>query len=193
MEMINRIWLGMMFIGLVFGLCNGQGAALSEAVIDGSTQAVNLSIAMVGGMMFWMGLMEIVEKSNLTQILARGLGRILRPLFREVQHDEKAMSQISLNIAANMLGLGNAATPFGLCAMQTLQAHNPHPKTATCAQIMLICIDCSAVQFLPTSIMTLLAAAGSAAPTALVLPILAATSATTLTAVVACLMAHRNK
>ena len=191
--MLNRIWLSMMFIGLAFGLCTGQGAALSQAVIDGSAQAVNLSIAMVGGLMFWMGLMEIMEKSNLTQILAHGLGRILRPLFSEVQHDEKAMSQISLNIAANMLGLGNAATPFGLCAMQTLQAHNPHPKTATRAQIMLICIDCSAVQLLPTSIMTLLAAAGSTAPTALVLPILLATSATTLAAIIACLFAQRRR
>ena len=191
--MLNWIWMGMILTGTAYGLCTGHGAALSQAMMEGAGQAINLVLSMAGGMMLWMGIMEIARKSGLAQKMAKGLSHLLSPLFRGLSRDGAAMGAVCMNLACNVLGLGNAATPFGLSAMRELQKRNPHPREATDAQVTLIVINCCIVQLIPTTLINLRIAAGSAAPMAIVWPSILATFGTTVVGVVLCLWVHRKR
>lgn len=191
--MLNWIWMGMILAGTAYGLCTGRRAALSQAMMQGAAQAVNLVLTMMGGMMLWMGVMEIARKSGLAQKMARGLSHLVSPLFRGLRRDGAAMGAVCMNLACNVLGLGNAATPFGLSAMQELQKLNPLPHEATDAQVTLIVINCCIVQLIPTTLINLRIAAGSPSPMAIVAPSILATLGTTVVGVVLCLWVHRKR
>lgn len=191
--MLNIIWLCMLIIGMAYGMATGGGEAVSRGVTSGAAQAVELTIAMMGGMMLWCGVMEVAQKSGLAQKLSDFLSVVLRPLFKGLRKTDAAMRAISMNVASNVLGLGNAATPFGLQAMQELQKRNRNPKRATNDMIALIVINCSVIQLLPTTLINLRIAAGSTEPLAIVGPSVLATAATMAVSVVACLLAHRKK
>ena len=136
-------------------------------------------------MTLWLGIMRLAEKSGLVLVLARALRPILRLLFPEIPPDHPAMGAMVMNIAANMLGLGNAATALGLRAMQRLERLNPHPGTATNAMCTFLAINTSSVQLIPATAVGILAAAGSNNPTAIIGTALAATSCAALAAIVA--------
>ena len=160
--MLNYIWFGMMAIGVVAGIINGRIDAVTEAAINMSKVAVEISIGLIGIMALWLGIMKIAEASGLIKIIARGLRPITIRLFPDVPADHPAIGSIVLNMAANMLGLGNAATPMGLKAMEELQELNPKKDTATDAMVMFLAINTSSVQLIvPATVVALMGLAAS--------------------------------
>jgi spore maturation protein A len=160
--MLNYIWFGMMAISVVSAIFTGRIDAVTEAAIGMSKVAVEISIGLIGIMALWLGIMKIAEESGLIKIIARGLRPITIRLFPDVPEDHPAIGSIVLNMAANMLGLGNAATPMGLKAMEELQELNPKKDTATNAMVMFLAINTSSVQLIvPATVVALMGVAAS--------------------------------
>ena len=160
--MLNYIWFGMMAISVVAGIFTGRIDAVTEAAISMSKVAVEISIGLIGIMALWLGIMKIAEASGLIRIIARGLRPITVRLFPDVPEDHPAIGSIVLNMSANMLGLGNAATPLGLKAMEELQELNPKKDTATNAMVMFLAINTSSVQLIiPATVVALMGATAS--------------------------------
>ena len=160
-------------------------AALSTAMIDSAGSAVELAIGLVGVMALFLGLMKVAEAGGMLQILSRLIRPLMIRLFPDVPPDHPAMGAMVLNLSANALGLGNAATPFGIRAMQELDTLNPHRGTATNAMALFLAINTSSVTLLPTGVIALRAAAGSAEPAAILPTTLFATIGSTCVAIVA--------
>ena len=151
-----------MFIGVVIGALTGNIDAVTEAAIDMAKVAVNLAIGLIGIMALWLGVMKIAEESGIIRIIARGLRPITIRLFPDVPEDHPAIGSIVLNMSANILGLGNAATPLGLKAMEELQDLNPNKETATNAMCTFLAINTSSVQLiLPATVVALMGAHSS--------------------------------
>jgi spore maturation protein SpmA len=164
---------------------------LSKAMIQSATGAVELAIGLVGVMALFLGLMKVAEAGGLLTILARLIRPVMVKLFPDVPADHPAMGAMILNLAANMLGLGNAATPFGIRAMQELDTLNPQRGTATNAMALFLAINTSSVTLLPTGVIALRAAAGSSDPAAILPTTLFATLGSTTVAVVAAKLYQR--
>jgi len=160
--MLNYIWFGMMAIGVGAGIYNGKIDAVTNAAIDMAKVSVEISIGLIGIMALWLGIMNIAEESGLIRIIARGLRPITVRLFPEVPVDHPAIGSIVLNMSANILGLGNAATPLGLKAMEELQELNEQKDTATNSMVMFLAINTSSVQLiLPATVVALMGASAS--------------------------------
>lgn len=160
-------------------------AAVGDAVFDGAKASVTLAIGLAGAMTLFLGLMKVVEAAGGLDFLARLIRPVLVRLFPDVPADHPAMGAIVMNIGANVLGLGNAATPFGIKAMQELEKLNKHPGTATNAMVLFLAINTSGVAVLPTGVMAMRAAAGSTSPEAIFVPTLVASMFNTVVAVLA--------
>ncbi len=160
--MLNYIWFGMMAIAVVAGIINGKIDDVTAAAIDMAEVSVNIAIGLIGIMALWLGIMKIAEESGLIRIIARGLRPITIRLFPDVPEDHPAIGSIVLNMSANMLGLGNAATPLGLKAMEELQELNEQKDTATNSMVMFLAINTSSVQLiLPATVVALMGATAS--------------------------------
>jgi spore maturation protein SpmA/spore maturation protein SpmB len=159
--------------------------ALSRAMIDSATGAVELALGLVGVMALFLGLMKIAEQGGLLRILARLIRPLMVRLFPDVPADHPAMGAMILNMSANMLGLGNAATPFGIKAMQELDRLNPCKGSATDSMVLFLAINTSSITLLPTGVIALRASAGSADPAGILPTTLFATVCSTLAAILA--------
>jgi len=160
--MLNYIWFGMMFIAVIVGILTGNIDAVTQAAIDMAKTAVEIAIGLIGIMALWLGTMKIAEESGLIRIIARAIRPITIRLFPDVPEDHPAIGSIILNMAANLLGLGNAATPLGLKAMEELQDLNPEKDTATNAMCTFLAINTSSVQLiLPATVVALMGAAAN--------------------------------
>ncbi len=160
--MLNYIWFGMMLISVVVGTVTGNIDAVTEAAISMAKTAVEIAIGLIGIMALWLGTMKIAEESGLIRIIAKALRPITIRLFPDVPEDHPAIGSIVLNMAANILGLGNAATPLGLKAMEELQELNPNKDTATNAMCTFLAINTSSVQLiLPATVVALMGAASN--------------------------------
>ena len=160
--MLNYIWFGMILIAVVVGTITGNIDAVTEAAITMAKTAVEIAISLIGIMALWLGTMKIADESGLIQIIARGLRPITIRLFPDVPDDHPAIGSIVLNMAANILGLGNAATPLGLKAMEELQELNSKKDTATNAMCTFLAINTSSVQIiLPATVVGLMGAASN--------------------------------
>ena len=160
--MLNYIWFGMMAIGVIVGIFNGTIDEVTQAAIDMAKVAVEIAIGLIGIMALWLGIMKISEESGLIRIIAKGLKPVTLRLFPDVPADHPAIGSIVLNMSANMLGLGNAATPLGLKAMEELQELNEKKDTATNAMVMFLAINTSSVQLiLPATVVALMGATAS--------------------------------
>ena len=146
--MLNYIWFGMILIAVVVGTITGNIDAVTEAAITMAKTAVEIAISLIGIMALWLGTMKIAEESGLIQIIAKALRPITIRLFPDVPDDHPAIGSIVLNMAANILGLGNAATPLGLKAMEELQELNSKKDTATNAMCTFLAINTSSVQII---------------------------------------------
>jgi spore maturation protein SpmA len=183
--MLNYIWLGLILAAVLMGGATGHLTDLTNGAFDATKSAITLVLPLIGVMALWLGIMRLAEKSGLVQVLARALRPVMRVLFPEIPAEDPAMGAMLMNIAANMLGLGNAATALGLRAMQRLERLNPHPGTATNAMCTFLAINTSSVQLIPATAVGILAAAGSTNPTAIIGTALAATSCAALAGVIA--------
>ncbi len=183
--MINYIWAGMLIIGFIVGAVTGNLDKVTTAAIDNAETGVSLSLGLIGVMALWLGLMKIAEDAGIIEKLARLLKPITVRLFPDVPPEHPAMGAMVMNIAANVLGLGNAATPLGLKAMQELQTLNPEKDTATNAMVMFLAINTSSVTLIAASTIAILSAAGSANPTSIIGPTIVATTISTVVGVTA--------
>jgi spore maturation protein A len=184
--MLNYIWLGLIILAVLLGGINGKIDDVTKAAVDGAGSAVTIAIGLVGVMALWLGIMKIAEESGLTSLLARAIAPPMRRLFPEVPADHPAMGSMMMNIAANMLGLNNAATPLGLKAMEDLERLNRTPGIATNAMCMFLTINTAGVQLIPASMISLLASTGSKDPTAIIGTTFAATAISLVAGVAVC-------
>jgi spore maturation protein A len=184
-RMLNYIWFGLMAIALVVAAINGTADAVTKSAVDSASSAVQVSIGLIGIMTLWLGIMRVAEASGLVTLVGRALSPVLRWLFPEIPKEHPAGGALVVALAANMLGLNNAATPLGIKAMEELQALNPDKGTATNAMVTFMAVTTSGVQLIPATMIGVLAAAGSTAPTAIIAPTIGATFIGTVAAVVA--------
>ena len=177
----------MLLVSVACGAWNHRLAEVSDASTKSATQAASLALGLVGVMALWLGLMRVLHEAGLMRLIARALRPIMAWLFPDVPKDHPALGMMVLNMASNMLGLGNAATPFGLRAMQELDTLNPRKGVASNAMVLFLAINTSGLAVLPTGMIALRAALGSTAPSAIFLP----TVLSTLTAAAAGILAAR--
>ncbi len=190
--MLAHIWFGFFAVAFISAmyqwLVNGDAAIFSEimqSTFDMAALSVEVAIGLIGVLCLWLGFFRIAEKSGLINVLSRVLEPLFTRLMPEVPRGHASHGSITMNVAANMLGLDNAATPMGLKAMQDLQQLNPNKDTATNAQILFLVLNTSSVTLLPVTIFMYRAQQGAADPTAVFIPILMATSASTLAGLIA--------
>lgn len=189
--MINIIWAVLIIVGIAVGVFTGRTEAVNEAIMNSAGTSVAMAGSLIGIYCLWLGMLKIAESAGLVQAIARRLEGVLAFLFKGIRRGSAAMGYISLNIVANMLGMGNAATPFGLKAMAELQEMNKDKKTASDAMCMFLIINTSSLQLLPLTIIGMRSAAGSGNPAEIVLPALIATSITTIVGIVAAKICER--
>ncbi|MCX7842966.1 MAG: nucleoside recognition protein [Clostridia bacterium] len=183
--MLNYIWFGMLAIGFAVAIMNGRIEEVTKAAIESSGTAVQLSIGLLGIMCMWSGLMGIAEKSGLVKRLARLVRPLLGFLFPGIPKDHPALGAVVMNLAANFLGMGNAATPLGIKAMGELQKLNSNKDTCTDAMSMFLVLNTSSIQLIPATIIALRSAGGSSNPTEVIVTIWIASVCATITGVTA--------
>lgn len=181
--MLNAVWVSMVLIAIICGAVTGRMEAVTQQSVIAVKGAVMLAIGLVGIMAFWLGMVEIGRQAGLMRLLAKGMRPLMVRLFPEVPAEHPAMSAMIMNMSANMLGLGNAATPFGLKAMMELDKLNQHKGTATNAMALFLAINTSNVAIFPTSVVAVRAAMGAANPTGVVFTTFVATLIATIIAV----------
>lgn len=189
--MLNYIWFGLMAVALAVAAVKGTAEAVTRGAVESAATAVQIAIGLVGIMTLWLGMMRVAEAAGLVSIVGRALRPVLRWLFPGVPAEHPAAGAIVVALAANMLGLNNAATPLGIKAMEELQTLNPDKDTASNAMVTLMAVTTAGVQFVPASMIGVLAAAGSASPTAIIGPTIVATFVGTIAAVVAARLLQR--
>jgi spore maturation protein SpmA len=165
---LNVIWLALIVAGVVIGGATGHLKETADAAMKSAETAVTIALGLIGVMSIWLGVMRLAERSGLIQILSRVLRPLLGRLFPEIPPEHPAIGSMVMNIAANMLGLVNAATPLGLRAMRDLETLNPRPGVATNAMCTFLAINTGSVQLIPITAIGVLAAAGSKSPYAIV-------------------------
>jgi spore maturation protein SpmA len=182
--MLNYIWLALVVGAVLIGGWNNQLKEVTDKSLDMAKVAVmDIALPLVGIMALWLGIMRLAERAGLVALLARALRPLMRRLFPDVPAEHPAMGAMLMNMAANMLGLGNAATPLGLRAMKDLESLNPRPGTATNAMCTFLAINTASIQLIPVTAIAILAAAKSSAPTAIVGTALIATACACTTGV----------
>jgi spore maturation protein A len=189
--MINIIWFLILSIGIVVGVATGKGEIVSKAVVSSTSGSVELVIGLLGMMCLWCGIMKIAEKSGLTDKLANLIGPILRIVFKEAAKSPKAMSSITMNITANMVGLSNAATPFGIKAMEEMHKISKDKNTASNDMALFLVLNAACIQFLPTTVISIRAAYNSQNPAIIILPAIIATGTAAVLGVFYCKILQR--
>ncbi|MBH0168460.1 MAG: nucleoside recognition domain-containing protein [Bacillota bacterium] len=181
--MVNYIWVGMMVIGFIVAGINGTMDKVNEAIFTSAKEAVTLSFGMISILVFWLGIMKIAEKGGLLEVLAILFRPIVKRLFPDIPKDHPAQGYILSNMAANLLGLGNAATPMGIKAMEQLKILNGGKNEASRSMITLLAINTSSITLIPTTIIAIRMSYNSASPTDIVAPTLIATAISTVGAI----------
>ena len=196
--MLNTLWLGFFITAAISALAQwllgGQAqvfATMVESLFAMAKLSVEVMVLLFGTLTLWLGFLRIAEKAGIVDVLARWLAPLFARLMPEVPRGHPALGLMTLNFAANALGLDNAATPMGLKAMRALQELNPRPDTATNAQILFLVLNASSLTLLPVSIFMYRMQQGAADPTLVFLPILLATSASTLAGLLAVAVVQR--
>lgn len=196
--MLNYIWAGMLILGIIFGILRGNVTEITNAALDSSKEAVTLCITMMGVMSFWVGLMEIAEESGMIRKVSRKIRPLVDFLFPEIPDGHKAKEHITTNIIANVLGLGWAATPAGLRAMEELARLEEDRRRGRAPGIIRTCgeagnemctfliLNISSLQLIPMNIIAYRSQYGSPNPAVIVGPAIIATTISTLTAVLYC-------
>lgn len=181
--MVNKIWAFFIISGIITCLFTGKIDVINNEILSSGTQSLDMIIKLFPVIALWLGIMNIATKSGLLNKLSKKLSFILKFLFPEIPESHESLNYISSNIISNMFGLGNAATPFGLKAMKSLQELNDKKDTATRSMITFLVINTSGVTIVPTTIISLRMAHHSVNPTSIVLPCIIATSISTIAGV----------
>ncbi|WP_443659809.1 nucleoside recognition domain-containing protein [Clostridium algidicarnis] len=189
--MINYIWFFMIVVSIILGLFFGKAEIISKAIIDSSSSTVNLTLGLLGIVSLWSGIMKIAEKSGLTEKISRLLLPILKVLFKDAAKDEKALGAIVMNLSANIMGLSNAATPFGIKAMERLQELNNHGDTASNDMALFLVLNAACIQLIPTTVISLRAVEGSNNAAIIIVPVIITTSIAAMVGIICCKVLER--
>lgn len=189
--MINYIWFFILAAGIIFGIITGKGDVISQAVISSSGSTVKLMIELSGILCIWCGVIKIAEKSGLTDSIAGILRPVLKRLFKEASKDEKSLGNIVMNLTSNMMGLSNAATPFGIKAMEDMQQLNKNKESASNDMVLFLVLNAACIQFLPTTIISVRAACGSRNPGEIIVPAILTTAAAAVVGVIVCKISEK--
>ena len=197
--MLNYIWGGMLLIGIVYAFFTGNMEAVSAAALEYAEAAVSLCITMAGIMGVWVGLMEIAQRAGLVKVLTRKMDRVITFLFPDIPQGHVSRNHIAMNLVANILGLGWAATPAGIKAMEELESleerrrtpgyvagREEMPRAASTEMCTLLVINMSSLQLIPINMIAYRSQYGSASPAAIVAPVIVATVISTVVAVIFC-------
>lgn len=182
--MVNIIWAGLIIIAIIYSFLTGNIETINNGILTHATSGMNLIIEMMPLIVLWTGIMKIAEDAGLLKVFSKILNPILSKLFPSLTKDHKALGYIASNIAANMLGLGSAATPFGLKAMDELQKDNPKKDTATEAMITFLILNTGGVTLIPTTVIALRIMHGSANPTEIIITSILATSVSSISGLI---------
>lgn len=174
---MNYIWLFLILVSFILGAATGRLSDVVDAMLKSSQSAVTIAFSLIGIMAFWLGIVKIAQKSGLIKVFSKFISPLMRVIFKDTKKDSEAYSNIALNFSANALGLTNAATPFGIKAMQDLQKENTGNKAqATNSMCTLLAMNTAGFQLVPASVLAVLTAAGASNPTEIILPTLIVTS-----------------
>lgn len=189
--MLNYIWLALVVIALIVGAANGKIDDVTKAAFDYANTSVQIAIGLIGIMALWLGIMNIAQKAGLVRVLARVIKPISRFLFPEIPPEHPAVGAMVLNIAANWLGLSNAATPLGIKAMEELQKLNPKKDTATNAMATFLALNTASVTLIPATIIGVRVTLGSKNPAEIIGTTIFASGCATIVAVAATKLLQR--
>lgn len=167
--MINYIWGGFFIIGIIYSFITGNTEGINNEILTSASSSVNMILQILPIMCLWLGIMQIASDSGLIKKLSRKITPLITKLFPDIPPEHEALTLISSNIIMNMLGLGNAATPFGLKAMKSMQNLNKEKDTATRSMITFLVINTASVTIIPTTVISFRIIAGSTNPTDIVL------------------------
>jgi spore maturation protein A len=179
---VNLLWLIMICVSIVFAIFTGNLEAFTKSIFEGAKSAVEVSLYLLGIVSVWMGITKILEDSGLIYRIAHFFKPLICRLFKNIPDDHPSITAITLNVLANLFGLGNAATPLGIKAMQDLDALNEDKGTITPEMMTFIVINTASIQLIPFSVIGILANYGHRNPAAVVFPVLIATGISTITA-----------
>ncbi len=181
---MNIIWLALIIISFVFAAIYGRMEEVVNAMLKSSQSAVMVAFSLIGIMAFWLGIVKIAQKSGLINLFSKAISPVMRKIFKDTKKDSQAYSNIALNFSANALGLANAATPFGIKAMQDLQKENQgDKKVATNAMCTLLAMNTAGFQLVPASVLAILVASGATNAAEIILPTLIVTSISFVSAI----------
>ena len=182
--MMSLLWTGMVAVAILCGLATGRGPEVASAAMEGARAAVDLCVSIAGMLCLWSGVMEVMRRSGLSEQLSRLLRPVLGRLFPEAAGERRIMDALAANVSANLLGLGNAATPLGIEAARGLAKRSP--GTANDALCMLIVCNTASIQLIPTTVAAVRASAGSAAPFDILPAVWLASALSVCTGILAC-------
>ena len=182
--MLNKIWPIFIIISFVYAVITGNVENVNSGIFESTKKAVELSLTFLGTMCLWNGIMHIAYKSNLINKIVKFLNPILKKLFPEIKNDEKIKKEISMNMIANILGLGNAATPLGVKAMESMQEKNINKNKLSNSMMMFIVINTASLQIIPTTVIAIRTSLKSSNPTSIVVPVWIATICSIVTGII---------
>lgn len=182
--MLNKIWPFFIIISFIYSIYTGNISNVNNAIFDSAEQTVSLCITLLGTLCLWNGIMNIAVKTSLISKLTGVLKPLIKFLFPDLKNDKKISEEVSMNIVANILGLGNAATPLGLKAISSMQEKNKDKSTLNNSMAMFILINTASLQIIPTTVIALRSSLGSTNPSQIILGVWIATITAFLTAVI---------
>ena len=189
--MINYIWFFLIFMGIVFSIFTGNVDKVTASVVTSADSTIKLIIGIVGVMCFWCGIIKIAEKSGLMKIISKALQPVLKVIFKKEGRDEEAMGAIIMNMTSNMMGVSNAATPFGIKAMEEMQKLNPSKDRASDDMVTFLILNAACIQFIPTTVISIRAAAKSVNPGIVIVPAIISTSIAAVIGIILCKILQR--
>lgn len=190
--MLNIIWPLFIIVSFIYAILNGRVAEVNSSIFESTKLAVDLSISLLGTICLWNGIMQIASQTKIIKLLGKILNPIMKRLFPDINKEEKVHKEISMNIIANIMGLGNAATPLGLKAMKSMQEKNEDKTRLSNSMAMFIVLNTASVQLIPTTVIAIRSSLGSSNPTAMIVPVWIATIFAALAAVISAKLLMRK-
>lgn len=182
--MLNLIWPLFIIVSFIFAIMNGRVSEVNNSIFESTKSAVELSISLLGTICLWNGIMQIATETKIIKVLSKLLNPIIKKLFPDINKDEKVHKEITMNMVANIMGLGNAATPMGLNAMKSMQEKNKDKNRLSNSMAMFIVINTASIQLIPTTVIAIRSSLGSSNPTAMIVPVWIVTALAAITAII---------
>lgn len=183
--MLNKIWPAFLIISFIYAILNGNIEEFNNSIFTSCAQTVDLILKLFGTMCLWNGLMKIVQETSLMKKLTKIISPLMKILFPKMKKEDKEYKEITINIIANLLGIGNAATPLGLKAMQTMQEKNPQKDRITDSMAMFIVLNTASIQLIPSTVIAVRASLDSVNPSQIIVPVWIATIAADVAGIIA--------